>query len=146
MKHRALRHVALVQSLLCAAASASPLVLNPGAYVITAETLLPHLEENLRYATTRNKRCLGTQEATSLFPILDHQAFAGCELVEVRAWRERSEFSLVCKNPEAATGTAHLVAGPNAIFGLLEIKMGAKNMTLSQRINGPRVGACEAGK
>ena len=130
----------------CVAALASPLVLNPGAYLITTETLLPHLEENLRYATTRNNQCLGAQDATALFPILRHEAFAGCALTAAQAYGERSEFSLVCKNPEAATGTAHLVASPNAVFGLLEIKMGAKNMTLSQRISGPRVGACEAAK
>jgi hypothetical protein len=140
-------HTVFVWSLcciVCAAAVASPATLNPGVYLITAETLLPHLEENLRYATIRSNQCLGTQDAATLFPILRHQAFAGCELAATRSSGERSEFSLGCKNPEAATGTAYLVASPSAVFGLLEIKMGAKNMTLSQRISGPRVGACEA--
>ena len=35
---------------------------------------------------------------------------------------------------------------PARIEGVLEIKMGGKSMTLSQRIAGPRVGACLSGR
>ena len=119
-------------------------MLNPGTYELTVETLLPNLEENLRYATTQQRHCLGTQEATTLFPILRHPAFTGCVLSGDQTVEDRLEYSLECSNPEAATGVAHLSVSPTGISGVLDIKMGGKNMTLSQRITGPRLGACES--
>ena len=135
-----------VCGVLSASAFGSPLVLNPGTYELTVETLLPHLEENLRYATTRQLQCLGTEEATTLFPILRHQAFAGCVLSGGQTVQDRVEYTLECSNPEAATGVAHLLVSPVAVSGVLEIKMGGKNMTLSQRITGSRSGACESAR
>ena len=136
------RFIVGVCGVLCATVLASPLVLNPGTYELTVETLLPHLEENLRYATTRQRHCLGTGEATTLFPILSHPAFAGCVLAGGQTVEDRLEYSLECSNPEAATGVAHLTVSPTGVNGVLEVKMGGKNMTLSQRIAGPRLGAC----
>jgi hypothetical protein len=125
---------------------ASPLVLTPGSYELTVQTLLPHLEENLRYATTRQQYCLGTQDATTLFPILRHAAFTGCALSGGQLIDGRLEYALACKNPQAASGVAHLSVSPARVDGVLEIKMGGKSMTLSQRIDGSRVGACQSGR
>jgi hypothetical protein len=138
------RFVVGVCAVRSASVFASPLVLNPGTYELTVETLLPHLEENLRYATTHQRHCLGTQEATTLFPILLHQAFAGCVLAGGQTVEDRAEYTLECSNREAATGVAHLRVSPTGVNGVLEIKMGGKNMTLSQRITGPRLGACRS--
>jgi len=130
----------------CVAAFATPLGLNPGTYDITAETLLPHLEENLRYATTRQRHCLGTQDATTLFPILRHEALAGCALTNGQTTEEHHEYAILCSNPATATGTARLTVYAAAIRGVVENKMGGKNMTLSQRINGTRLGVCGEAK
>jgi hypothetical protein len=51
-------------------------------------------------------------------------------------------FLLQCQNPEAASGVARLTMQPHEFHGLLEVKMGGKNMTLSQRITAPRLGPC----
>jgi hypothetical protein len=134
-----------VGSVAWASLLASPLVLNPGSYELTIETVLPHLEENLRYATTQQQYCLGTQEVTTLFPILSHAAFTGCTLTGGQSVEGRLEYALACKNPQAASGVARLSVSPTRVDGVLEIKMGGKSMTLSQRIAGPRVGACQAG-
>jgi len=114
----------------------------PGLYRITTETVLPHLEESLRYATTHTQRCLGTQDASSLFPLLRHEAFTGCALAEGRFQEGQSVYRLACTNPQAASGTATLSADGTTLVGVLDIKMGGKNMTLSQRVRGPRLGAC----
>jgi hypothetical protein len=131
---------------LCASVLAAPLALNPGNYELTVETLMPNLEENLRYATTRQRRCLGAVEAITLFPILRHQAFTGCVLEGGQTVEDSFEYLLECSNREAATGVAHLRVSPTGVNGVLEIKMGGKNMTLSQRITGPRLGACESAR
>lgn len=120
----------------------STFVVPSGVYRLTTETVLPHLEESLRYATTVTARCLGTQEVSSLFPLLRHEAFAGCDLADGNFVGAQSVYRLSCANPQAATGTATLSADGATFTGVLEIKMGGKNMTLSQRVRGPRVGAC----
>ena len=41
-----------------------------GLYEVITETGMPHLEENLRYAVTRENRCLTGEDLASAFPIL----------------------------------------------------------------------------
>ena len=123
---------------------AAPLVLNPGSYDISAETVLPHLEENMRYATTRQKRCLGERDVSTLFPLLHHRALAGCALTHAQSTGQDHAYALACDNPGTATGTARVTVKPGTIRGVLDIKLGGKNMTLSQRIDAQRLGVCRA--
>ena len=131
---------------LAAAAAAlgaeSTFTVRPGVYRITTETVLPHLEESLRYATTLTEPCLGTQEVSSLFPLLRHATFAGCVLTDGEFSGEQSVYVLACRNPQAASGTATLSTDGGTLIGVLQLKIGGKNMTLSQRARGPRVRAC----
>jgi hypothetical protein len=115
----------------------------PGRYEIVARTVMPHLEESLRYATTRERRCLHTHELRSLFPILHHPSLEGCKLGNARRRGDTIRYRLVCASEQVATGEARLDAGPARIAGVLEIKMGGKNMTLAQRIEAVRRGECE---
>ena len=131
---------------LCASPLASTLSVEPGLYELTAQTVLPHLEESLRYATTRSRQCLGSQEASVLFPLLRHEAFAGCSLVHESSSGGEAHFSLRCNNPQAATGAAHFALQSGGFQAVLHIKMGGKNMTLSQRLYGPHVGPCSESK
>jgi len=134
----------LLSAMSLSAHAAAPLALSPGEYDLTTQTVLPHLEEALRYATTRTRQCLREPDATSLFPLLQHPAFAGCSLVADTNANDGARFTLVCKNPEAASGSAAFEVGASHISAVLELKMGGKNMTLSQRLYGPRVGPCLA--
>jgi hypothetical protein len=68
------RPLSVAASLLCTVAWASGEAVEPGTYEIIAEIAMPHLEENLRYATTRERRCLRGHELSSVFPILHHQS------------------------------------------------------------------------
>jgi hypothetical protein len=127
---------------LCASALASTVSVEPGLYELSAQTVMPHLEEALRYATTRSRQCLGTQEATALFPLLRNEAFAGCSLVREDSTHAEAHFSLRCDNPQAATGAARFTLRPSEFQAVLHVKMGGKNMTLSQRLSAPRLGPC----
>jgi hypothetical protein len=117
---------------LCSIAWASSLALESGAYDITASTEMPHLEENLRYATVRERRCV--REPGSLFPILQHPSLEGCRLAGAL---------LVCTSPDVATGSVRLDEAPGRLRAVLEIKMGGKNMTFAQRVEAVRLGECE---
>ena len=133
----------MAASWLCTAAWALDEAVRPGTYEITVQTVMPHLEENLRYATTRERRCLRARELSSVFPILHHPSLEGCNLDSERRRGDTIRYRLVCASPQVATGTARLGAGPGRIAGVLEIKMGGKNMTFAQRIEAVRQGECE---
>ena len=95
---------------------------------------MPNLEENLRYATTREQHCVNIADIEAFFPILRHPSLDGCHL---------DRYRLVCANPQVATGTARLDAVGERVAGLLQIKMGGKNMTFSQRIEAVRQRDCD---
>ena len=130
-------------TMLCASALASSIEFNPGTYEVSVETSLPNLEENLRYTNTHYRQCIGTQDVTTLFPILHLETFTGCILEDEQALGNQVGFTLNCQNTEAATGTAHINVHTDSIYGVLNIKMGGKNMTFTQRIKGNRLGICE---
>lgn len=131
-----------VTLLLGATAWASGVAILPGAYEITARIEMPHLEENLRYSTTRERHCLSGHDLTSVFPILQHESLAGCRLGDETREGDILRYRLVCQNPQAAGGSARLDTSPGRIAGVLEVKMGGKNMTFTQRIEATRLGAC----
>ena len=118
--------------MLCTIVWSSSEAAESGAYDITASTEMPHLEENLRYATVRERRCV--RGLASLFPILQHPSLEGCTL---------AGDLLVCANPQVATGSVRLDEAPGRISGVLEVKMGGKNMTFAQRVEAVRLGECE---
>jgi len=104
---------------------------------------MPNLEENLRYATTRERRCLHAHELASVFPVLQHPSLEGCRLAEESRRGDAIRYRLVCASPGVATGAAWLEGGPGRVAGVLEVKMGGKNMTFAQRIEALRRGECE---
>ena len=81
-----------------------------------------------------------------MFPLLQHQAFAGCKLVPGKGVDDGLHFTLHCANPEAASGSAVFELGADHVSAVLDLKMGGKNMTVAQRLNGPRVGPCQDSK
>ena len=113
-----------------------------GAYEVITETGMPNLEENLRYAITRENRCLSHQELASAFPILRHEALKGCRLDEESSHGDAVTYLLVCAGGHGTTGTAHWHLGADQIRGTLDVKLGGKNMTFYQRITARPLGEC----
>jgi hypothetical protein len=140
-----MRRLTLLLSLLglASASCASAESFAPRLYEVTTETGLPHLEENLRYATTRATLCLGEKQLASAFPILRHPALQGCRLDHEQRAGEARSFVLSCEGSET-TGVAHWQVDNLGIHGTLDVRLGGKNMTFYQRISGRPAGACAA--
>jgi Protein of unknown function (DUF3617). len=115
---------------------------SPQLYEIITETAMPHLEENLRYATTREQRCLEQNELRSAFSILQYAALKDCRLHEESRQEEGVSYALVCTGGHGTTGHATWQLGPTQSTGTLTVKMGGKNMTFSQRVTARVLGAC----
>ncbi|MGH8596430.1 MAG: hypothetical protein ACREXT_07220, partial [Gammaproteobacteria bacterium] len=59
------------------AAEPSDFRIPTGNYAVTAQMIMPHLEE-MRRITTTEKRCLGDRGPIGLFPVMDQPALRGC--------------------------------------------------------------------
>ncbi len=103
---------------------------------------MPHLEENLRYAVTRENRCLTGAELASAFPILKSASLADCKLRRERRDAHGDSYLLVCDGGHGTTGNASWRVGEQLIVGQLDVKLGGKNMTFFQRVTAKPLGQC----
>ena len=114
----------------------------PQFYEVITETAMPHLEENLRYATTREQRCLEEDELWTAFPVLQYAALKDCKLNQESRQDDSVSYSLVCEGGHGTTGRATWQLGRAQSVGTLTVKLGGKNMTFSQRVTARALGAC----
>ena len=103
---------------------------------------MPHLEENLRYSITHEKRCLRRPDLARAFPVLEHPSLQGCHLEAGAQADHAAEYRLVCAGNHGTTGEAVWQLGERQIVGTLHVKLGGKNMTFYQRVTAIEVGAC----
>lgn len=120
----------------------SPAATGNALYEITTETGMPHLEENLRYATTHERRCISRHALFTAFPILTHPALKGCQLESPTSRGDLLSYALVCDGTHGTTGTAIWRVAPQRLRGTLHVKLGGKNMTFYQRITAVSQGEC----
>jgi hypothetical protein len=113
-------------------------------YDVTTVTAMPHLEENLRYATTHEKRCLALADLSSAaaFPVLSHAALKDCKLGEESRTGEDISYVLSCDGGHGTTGGALWRIGEHQIRGTLSVKLGGKNFTFYQRVTATLLGDC----
>jgi hypothetical protein len=112
-------------------------------YEVGTETGMPHLEESLRYAVTRERMCLGGAALATAFPVLRHVALQDCTLGDAQRQGDTITFVLACSGGHGTSGRARWRIDADRIDGTLEVRLGGKNMTFYQRIRGTRVGGCE---
>jgi hypothetical protein len=143
----ATRRKSIIYGMLAAAAltcvSAQTFESDPRAlYDVTTELGMPHLEDNLRYAITHEKRCLTSTELYGLFPILGHPALAGCQLGASLRDGDKITYPLVCDEGHGTTGNAVWALGEHQLIGTLSVRLGGKNMTFFQRMTALPLGPC----
>ena len=115
----------------------------PRLYEVTTATGMPHLDENLRYATVTQKQCLDTRDLASVFWMLKDVSLQDCKLVKVSESAETAAYQLQCSGGHGTTGEATWQLGPAAIAGTLNVRLGGKNMTFYQRITARPIGPCD---
>lgn len=126
------------------AAHAADLQPRAGQYTLATQMVMPHLDE-MRRVVVEARRCVADGDVAALFPVLDQHALRGCRLDYPRHGADGDDYVLVCASARVASGTARLEAvGDDRLVGRLEVKMGGKNMTFSQRSEARRDGPCAA--
>jgi len=139
-----------VAALLLTASLAVPAaepVFPPGHYLLTAQLVMPHLEE-MRRMSTHGEQCLSGTTPEALFPVLRQPALRGCRFTDGKRAGTRNEYVFACASARVASGHMALTHAPerDRVTALLEVKMGGKNMTFSQRVVARRDGDCRSGE
>jgi hypothetical protein len=122
--------------------SSAGFALPPGRYDVTAQMYMPHLEE-MRRIVTHEQYCLRDGDPGGLFPVLRQPALRGCRLDRGEQTPEVFVYVLVCEATLGATGHARFKHDRGRVIGTIDVKMGGKNMTFSQRIEARASGGCE---
>ena len=113
-------------------------------YEVTTETGMPHLEENLRYATRVERACTNPRKLATAFWMLRDVSLQDCELIAVGEMSELvALYELKCYGGHGTTGSARWEFGSNLLSGTLMVRLGGKNMTFYQRITAKQLGKCD---
>jgi hypothetical protein len=106
----------------------------PRRYEIVTETDMPHLEENLRYATRYERGCLDRHDLSRAFWMLGHVSLQDCKLVKASEDAGSAMYRLQCDGGHGTTGDARWQFESDHLTGTLRVRLGGKNMTFYQRI------------
>lgn len=136
----------LIAGALIVASAAVAETMSPRLYEVITETAMPHLEENLRYTTTYERRCLAENELWTAFPVLHYAALKDCKLEQESRAEDAVSYALVCEGGHGTSGRAVWRLGPTHSTGTLDVKLGGKNMTLYQRVTARALGACSTAR
>lgn len=111
-------------------------------YRLRIETSMPNLEENLRYATLNEERCVDPSDLADQFWMTRDSALTDCRLVKTRQDPTAAHYRLACRGNHGAEGSARWTLDGDRLIGVLDLRLGGKNMTVTQRITGERIGNC----
>jgi hypothetical protein len=140
----------LSAAVFCAAAfmsgrglGAGPPAAEPGEYEVSVRLELPHLED---MATTKLARiCVtGGEGGTHGLAVLGgNNPLARCPASNIHEDGGVLTFDIVCPGGNAATGSAKYTLRAQGFDGAIAMKMGGKNMTMTERQLGRRIGSCD---
>jgi hypothetical protein len=131
------------------ALAAEPLrALSPGAYDVVIRLRLPHVADI--DASGPHRLCIvaGAERASRGLMVLSaNNPLAACPIMNVREKRQEDRttltFAIACPGGNAAMGDAAFELLEDRFEGVITMKMGGKNMTMTETQSGRRVGACE---
>ena len=112
-----------------------------GAYEVKVKLELPHLED-----ATANKIAVicvtPSPDTYGLIVLSDNNPLATCPAQNVHRDGNTLTFDIVCKGGNAARASAKYVLAPTGFDGTIAMKMGGKNMTMTETQHGRRTGDC----
>lgn len=118
-------------------------VLRPGSYEIVVNLDLPHLEG--MGASKTVQVCItdgGVSTTHGLAVLSENNPLGRCPASNVVTEGGALTFEVHCEGKNAAEGYARYTLRGDAFEGRIDMKMGGKNMTMSETQKGKRVGDC----
>lgn len=135
--------LAFVGTLAGIAHSDQPLM-QAGSYEVTFRLELPHLESWAIEKTTTTCVSETRGDSNAILPILsDNNPFARCSSTNVHRDEDRLTYEIVCNGRDAAKAQATYTLAPSGFVGRIAMRMGAKNMTMTEVQTGRRIASCD---
>jgi uncharacterized protein DUF3617 len=124
-------------------ASADPPPLQPGLYEVTYTLELPNVVAT-GVGPSTFRRCITTEDLRtgSAFGVLGENPIRACPLQDYSISAGRALYRIECPGPNAPSATGAFDLASASYRGVITMNMGGKNMTMSERQRGRRLGAC----
>lgn len=122
-------------------ARAGDAVLEPGEYEVEMRLELPHIEDMGAQRTA--KVCITDSSTHGIIVLSENNPLGRCPASNVRQIGDELSFDLVCEGHNQAVAWAKFRLWPDRFAGAFEMKMGGKNMTMTERQAGRRIGVCK---
>lgn len=118
-------------------------LLAAGRYDVDVRLELPHVEDlNMRKTASICVTLEGGGGSRGLTVLGDNNPLSRCPASNVRQDGSALTFDIVCEGTNAARASASYTLSETAFRGRITMKMGGKNMTMSETQVGRRVGVC----
>ena len=121
-------------------ASAGDVILEPGEYEVQMRLELPHIEDMGVQRTA--KVCITDGGTHGIVVLSENNPLARCPVSNVKRTADELHFNLICEGHNQAVAWAKFRLWPDRFAGAFDMKMGGKNMTMTERQTGRRIGAC----
>lgn len=114
-----------------------------GRYDVDVRLELPHVEDlNMKKTAAICVTPEGGDGSRGLAVLGDNNPLSRCPASNVRQDGSVLTFDIVCEGTNAARASASYILSEAAFRGRITMRMGGKNMTMSETQVGRRVGAC----
>jgi hypothetical protein len=135
--------LALVTAIAPALAEAGEALLEPGSSRVEVRLELPHLSDT--DATKEVVICVdgGKDPTAALRALSTNNPLADCPVHGHRISGDTIHFEVACKGTNAAKGSAVFQLDHDSYRGRIVMKMGGKNMTMTEHQVGRRMGPCK---
>ncbi len=134
---------ALLTAMAPALAAASEARLEPGSYRVEVRLELPHL--SAADASKDVTICIdkGADPANALRVLSTNNPLGDCPVNGRIVTGDTLRFEVACQGSNAAKGSALFVLAKDSYRGRIAMKLGGKNMTMTEHQTGRRLGPCE---
>jgi hypothetical protein len=124
-------------------AHADPASLQPGLYEITVNLELPNVVATGVGPSTL-RRCITADDLRTgnAFGVLGQNPIRACPLKDYAISTSQALYRIECAGPNAPHAAGVFDLAPGSYRGVITMNMGGKNMTMSERQRGKRIGAC----
>jgi hypothetical protein len=89
--------------------------------------------------------CVTETGTRDLIVLSENNPLARCPASNTRQEGDTLTFDIICLGGNQAVGSARYTVAPQHFTGVIAMKMGGKNMTMTEHQVGRRIGNCSAG-
>jgi hypothetical protein len=128
--------------LLVCAVRADDAALKPGFYEVTVTLEMPNVVTGIGPGTVH--RCVTAADLASgnAFGVLGENPIRSCPIADYSISANRALYRITCPGPNAPSAVGAFDFATTSYRGVITMNMGGKNMTMSERQRGRRIGAC----